>query len=298
MSWINQGRQQHGWFGHGTASATAVSARDLRERAFAIAHHAREGSPFSLERTTDILRGLAPMMAPASDLAPEKFRQRFFNDRFDPVDAWHIQQIMRDVAHADDHDGLKEAGHALAKTIAVYGDKEWPAMLGRAVAALQWPKQADPDADTSGVQQARMTLPGLSPFALPVPPSVVPGTQENERDFAKPGMELTRKLGEAGRSLGDALGNILHIKPSPEGEGYDGADKPPIGSKPIDQTPWSGDHQKIKKEIDADAGDDTRISPNGDVWSQHPDGSWNNYGPASNLTGSGRASGRRGKDRR
>ena len=98
MSWINQGRQQHGWIGHGTASATAVSARDLRERAFANAHHAREGSPFSLERTTDILRGLAPMMAPVSDLAPEEFRQRFFNDPFDPVDAWQIQQIMRDVA--------------------------------------------------------------------------------------------------------------------------------------------------------------------------------------------------------
>lgn len=90
---------------------------------------------------------------------------------------------------------------------------------------------------------------------------------------------------------------ILHHSTSDE-DPTEGATKPPVGSKPISQTPWSGDHQSIKQAIGAGATDDTRISPQGEVWSQHPDGSWTNYGPASNFTGSGRPRGQRGRDRR
>ena len=119
----------------------------------------------------------------------------------------------------------------------------------------------------------------------------VPGSRENEEYFVKQMMRL-------GHAIGDTLDNIFHSKPSPEGEGYDGADKPPVGSKPINETEWSGDHKAIKSGIVAGSTDDVRISPDGDVWSQNPDGTWTNYGPASSMTGSGRASGRRGKDGR
>jgi RHS repeat-associated protein len=77
----------------------------------------------------------------------------------------------------------------------------------------------------------------------------------------------------------------------------DSAQRPPAGSKPIDKTPWSGDHQDIKPAIGAKPGDNVRISPTDEVWLQNPDGSWTNHGPASNYTESGRPSGRRGKDR-
>ena len=90
---------------------------------------------------------------------------------------------------------------------------------------------------------------------------------------------------------------VLEHSPG-EGEDTEGAKNPPPGSKPINQTPWSGNHQEIKEGINAAPKDDTRISPDGNVWSQHPDGSWTNYGPASSFTGSGRPKGRRGKDRR
>jgi hypothetical protein len=43
--------------------------------------------------------------------------------------------------------------------------------------------------------------------------------------------------------------------------------------------------------------DSVFIDPDGNVWVQRPDGSWSNEGPASDYTGSGKASGRRGKDR-
>jgi hypothetical protein len=75
------------------------------------------------------------------------------------------------------------------------------------------------------------------------------------------------------------------------------AARPPAGSRPIDQTPWSGDHDEIKDAIGAGNKDNVRISPIGEVWAQNPDGSWTNHGSASSFTGSGRPSGRRGKDR-
>ncbi len=75
------------------------------------------------------------------------------------------------------------------------------------------------------------------------------------------------------------------------------AQKPPPGSKPINETERSGDHKAIKKGIQVKPTDDVRIAPNGDVWSQNPDGTWANHGYAGQFTGSGRASGRRGVDR-
>jgi len=77
----------------------------------------------------------------------------------------------------------------------------------------------------------------------------------------------------------------------------DTAGRPPAGSRPINQTDWSGDHTGIKKAVGAEASDDVRISPTGEVWVQKPDGSWENHGPADAYTGSGGPSGRRGKDR-
>ena len=74
-------------------------------------------------------------------------------------------------------------------------------------------------------------------------------------------------------------------------------DRPPPNSKPIDQTPWSGDHGKIKGGLGLGGEGVVVIDPSDNVWVQHPDGSWSNEGPAGNFTGSGEPSGRRGKDR-
>ena len=73
--------------------------------------------------------------------------------------------------------------------------------------------------------------------------------------------------------------------------------RPPLGSKEIDKTDWSGDHQDIKRQVGVGPADNVKISPDGDVWVENPDGTWTNAGPASEYTGSGKPSGRRGKDR-
>lgn len=72
---------------------------------------------------------------------------------------------------------------------------------------------------------------------------------------------------------------------------------PPTGSKPINQTPWSGDHGKIKGSIGLGAADNTSIDKDGNVWGQNPNGTWTNYGYAGDYTGSGKANGQKGDDR-
>ncbi|MNM93630.1 tRNA3(Ser)-specific nuclease WapA precursor [compost metagenome] len=74
-------------------------------------------------------------------------------------------------------------------------------------------------------------------------------------------------------------------------------DKLPSGSKGIDKTDWSGDHQDIKDGIGAGPADKVFISPKGEVWLEVPGGKFVNEGPASDYTGSGKPSGRKGKDR-
>jgi RHS repeat-associated protein len=109
----------------------------------------------------------------------------------------------------------------------------------------------------------------------------------------------------AGRLVGGLLGGILCAAtsgdtpppPPPPANEDDPSKRPPPGTKPIDETAWSGDHGKIKGEIGLGPTDHTGIDPDGNVWGQNPDGSWTNYGPASDYTGSGKPSGKRGKDR-
>ena len=147
--------------------------------------------------------------------------------------------------------------------------------------APAWWRAANPDAIRlparlvlrRGVQHAQFALP------MPAPPPGVPGSS----------IDPSRELG---RWLVDRWPNIFRSEPDQERWV-----RPPPGSKPIDETPWSGDHVEIKEALGAGPKDDTRISPDGDVWGANPDGSWTNYGPADQFTGSGKPQGRSGRDR-
>ena len=93
----------------------------------------------------------------------------------------------------------------------------------------------------------------------------------------------------AGSSLGQALSDSIFS-----------AKRLPPGSLPIDKTPWSGDHGKIKDALNLGGKDKTFIAPGdeGDeVVTLNPDGSYENHGPASAFTAKGKPGGRRGKDR-
>ena len=72
----------------------------------------------------------------------------------------------------------------------------------------------------------------------------------------------------------------------------------PTGSLPLDATRWSGDHKAIKKGIGAAPADDVFIDREANVWLENSDGTFTNFGHADTYTGSSKAAGRRGKDRR
>ncbi|MCC8968402.1 hypothetical protein H8A95_40480 [Bradyrhizobium sp. Pear76] len=129
-------------------------------------------------------------------------------------------------------------------------------------------------------RQAATTAGAQIAFPIPIPPDIVPGTPQWWEHF---------KRGHKG------LWNFCRGLFNEEHE--EQATRPPPGSKPIKETPWSGDHGRIKGQIGADPNDDVRISPDGNVWAENPDGTWTDFGPASDYTGSGKPSGRRGKDR-
>ncbi len=99
-----------------------------------------------------------------------------------------------------------------------------------------------------------------------------------------------------GRGLGMAVGAAVMCMAGDE-DSDDQHKRPPAGSRPINQTPWSGDHGQIKGQIGAGPADDVRIDPDGNVWSENPDGTWTDHGPASDYTGSGKPKGKRGPDR-
>jgi hypothetical protein len=135
------------------------------------------------------------------------------------------------------------------------------------------------------------------PFLPPLPGPFSPGTPANK--------EWTDGFigsnGRAVREIGDWIRSIFHNGRNDENDENDdneeNAVRPPAGSRPINETPWSGDHTEIKEAAGAGATTNVKISPKGNVWARHPDGSWTNYGPAEQFTGSGKPGGRRGKDR-
>lgn len=122
-----------------------------------------------------------------------------------------------------------------------------------------------------GVQRVQFALP------VPVPPLGMPGNP----------VDPSRRLASW---LAERWPNILRSEP-------ERWVKPPPGSKPISETPWSGNHTEIKRGIGAKARDDVRIAPDGSVGGENPDGSWTDHGPADDYIGSSRPAGQKGKDR-
>ena len=197
MSWIDQGRQQHGWFGNGTAPQ--ANPRELGSRAFAAVQLAlddfpnRDDLPFPLEKTTEVLRTFASMMAPEAGLAPSDFRLRFFRASFDPVDAWTVQLIMRGIAAAETHAGLVQSGRELAATTRAHGPDGWNRLLGTAVAHVTPASPIEAANGEATMQKAQFAVPA-GPLPLPLPPVFIPGTREN-RAMTDATIKGIRRLG-------------------------------------------------------------------------------------------------------
>lgn len=132
-----------------------------------------------------------------------------------------------------------------------------------------------------------IAIPGMLPIFIPPGSVFEPGSHSNNV-FVSSSKEILQLFDPR------PLLNIIS-----KNYNNDSSSRLPTGSKPIDQTPWSGDHKGIKDAIGAGPKDKVFIAPgpNADVWAKNPDGSYENKGPAGTYTGSGKPSGQRGKDR-
>jgi hypothetical protein len=145
MSWVNQGRQEHGWFGHGTSGAAfnlddRAEVNKLKARIFAVVelasdHIQSSGSRvrFNLDQTRSALKALAPIWASNVHLAPNTFRQTLFGDHTDPLDAYSVQRTTLALIRADTHAALQAAGAQLGDTIQAIGIPNWAGFLANAV---------------------------------------------------------------------------------------------------------------------------------------------------------------------
>ena len=133
MGWQDQGRQEHGWFGHGHGFAVTDGA-DLADRA-ELRARAKAAFEFAMERLRaatdagwipyrdmrDVLGELVPRWAEGAEAPPDTFRRRYFGDDANPVEAWGMQRVALAVRVADTHAKLKTAGADLSAAMMEVG---------------------------------------------------------------------------------------------------------------------------------------------------------------------------------
>jgi hypothetical protein len=175
MSWEDQGRQEHGWFGNGTAPkkfAVAAGAREifgrneLAQRIRAVAYGALGALPRalrarlaaqydagSLARFTEVMTAWNR----GTKLGDGEFADRFFRRTKDDPIAEKLHSAALDVGLATSHAELRQAAEKVASAIQAVGLDRWPRFLADAqdrarkpstVAALERSKQPpDPSRD-------------------------------------------------------------------------------------------------------------------------------------------------------
>lgn len=139
------------------------------------------------------------------------------------------------------------------------------------------------------------------------------GSQDSSMRNVSEGIRRTRQPGEPGEAGAQAAAALIDFAENFDEARENGASlveatlagagliavgtiraKPPGGSKPIDQTDWSGQHREIKNGAGAGAATSTRIDRGGNLWVQGSGGKWEHRGPVSDYTAAGRPLGRKG----
>jgi len=148
LSWEDQGRQERGWFGHGTgpANSTDASGAGARsdhaaQRIQAIAYGAIAALPRSLRKRAETqhdagsLSRLAEVMTAWSDgakLGEAEFAERFFGrDADDPV-AEALHGTARAVSPTSDRAAVQQAAEQLAAAMQTIGLDRWQRFLADA----------------------------------------------------------------------------------------------------------------------------------------------------------------------
>jgi hypothetical protein len=188
MSWEDQGRQYHGWFGHGTAAAAGdepsnggagamFDPDNIAARIDAIAYSATAHMPRSDRHRDSVafdrprlerLRKVMTAWTGARSLSEAAFGERFV----DPSTSGAAIEMLRAAAEgartATTHEDLADASADLAGAMRDIGLQKWPRFLNDAVER----------ADANGpVVMAQATTPNTAPDARPAgnPAALAPG---------------------------------------------------------------------------------------------------------------------------
>jgi len=149
VSWEDQGRQYHMWFGHGTAPVKAKDASDdgifgrngLAQRIQAVAHgavgalpqavRARAAAQYdagNLERLSEAMTAWSR----GTKLGVDEFAERFFGRTADDPAVKQLHRAALSVGLARSHAELREASDQLADAMQAIGLDRWPQFLADA----------------------------------------------------------------------------------------------------------------------------------------------------------------------
>ncbi len=199
MSWQDQGRQEHGWFGHGTAprQPDEVNARDevagsLDQRLLALAHGAIGALPPALRRQAEAQYRGATLSRLTETMTAwvrgGRLDQASFADRFfgrapsDPV-VRDLRDAALGAASATSQAEMREATEKLADAIKATGLDQWPRFVADAQErAANVPPAGSVSSVPAGVVKAQWFAPLLTPkppffFADP-PKGLIPRLME------------------------------------------------------------------------------------------------------------------------
>ena len=151
MSWEDQGRQYHGWFGHGTSDqmpegaksdeAAAIRGQSLDQRIQAVAHGSTASLPHALrmrrvaEFDSTRLSQLTDAMTAwvrGTKLDNATFADRLLNRGADDPVVAKLRSAALSVALAQSHADLRDAAIRLGEAMQLVGLDRWPGFLAEA----------------------------------------------------------------------------------------------------------------------------------------------------------------------
>jgi hypothetical protein len=185
VSWETQGRQEHGWFGHGTGPGGASVVGDLAERVAWTAHVSLMGLPRQDWRNTAAasdgqrVQRLQTAMAAwigARSLSRAEFEKRFIGSVVSDAAIDSVRASAEALKTATTHHNLGVASAHLASAMQGIGLSKWPGFLRDAADRADTAPPASDGVRAQATNTATSSRPTSSPSATIAAPPAAPAS--------------------------------------------------------------------------------------------------------------------------
>lgn len=235
MSWEDQGRQYHMWFGHGTASDRvqkegsdpSVTGQSTDERVLALAYGAVAALPASLRRQAEAqyqrgtlthLKGAMTAWIKGTRLDQATFAGRFFGRAANDPVVRNLHEAALDAATATSHADIRDASGKLADAIKAVGVDQWPRFVADAS------ERARDPATQAAIEKSRQPPDPARDAIRPVYPV--------ETAIGVVAAGVAGGVGAAARAVGGAILRQVLPESRPSPTGTAGGPKPEGNSAP------------------------------------------------------------------